>query len=66
MIDIKQVSKLRASHNTPCMTPACSYERSHSARVEGGERLLDLLCVRDNLTTEEEVGTYPVQCGVVL
>nr|BAD26511.1 hypothetical protein [Oryza sativa Japonica Group] len=56
MIDIKQVSKLRASHNTPCMTPACSYERSHGARVEGGERLLDLLCVHDNLTTEEEDG----------
>jgi hypothetical protein len=37
----------------------------HGTTVEGGECLLDLLCVRDNFATEGEFGTNPVQCGVV-
>lgn len=33
----------------------------HGTTVEGGECLLDLLCVHDNFATEGEVGTNPVQ-----
>lgn len=59
MRDVDYLIILLACH-PPVVTSAM-----HSAEVEGGERFLNLLLVRDYFATQGEVDTYLMQGGVV-